>query len=305
MLSFSTCWNSSRHTDGEAVVDEILALGFDTIEISHGLKVSLLPGIRKAFADGRIKVSGIHNFCPSPVEVMIDAPDCYEFTSHRSNERERALALTLKTVEFAAEFASRYVVLHLGTVPMTKLSRELTEMAGAGRQYTPEYVRLKLKLVKIREALSRLYCGRAREALKTIAETAQKVGVPVAVESRSSYEQIPSEREMLPLLEDFPAPWVGYWHDFGHVQLKANLGLLNHHEWLSSVAPRLLGCHLHDVQWPDRDHRVPFQGTVDYDLLLPLVPLKKPIVWELSPSRKAEDIIMARQVWQSKYPAWS
>ena len=50
--------------------------------------------------------------------------------------------------------------------------------------------------------------------------------MPVAVESRSSYEQVPSEREMLRILDDFPAPWVGYWHDFGHVQLKANLGLL-------------------------------------------------------------------------------
>ena len=95
MLSFSTCWNSSRHTDGEVMVDEILSLGVDTIEISHGLKVSLLPGIRKAFQAGRIKVSGVHNFCPSPVELMIDAPDAYEFTSHRPHDRERAMALTL------------------------------------------------------------------------------------------------------------------------------------------------------------------------------------------------------------------
>ena len=48
MLSFSTCWNSHRHTDGGAMVDEILGMGFDTIEISHGLKVSLLPGVIRA-----------------------------------------------------------------------------------------------------------------------------------------------------------------------------------------------------------------------------------------------------------------
>ena len=305
MLSFSTCWNSGRHTDGGAMVDEILLLGFDTIEISHGLKVSLLPGIKRAFAEGRIKVSGVHNFCPSPVEVMIDAPDAYEFTSHRPHERERALALTLKTIEFAAEFAASYVVLHLGTVPMTKISKELTQMVAAGLEHTPEYVRRKIKLIKVRESLSSFYCGRARTALGAIAEAAEKARVPVAVESRSSYEQVPSEREMLRILDDFPAPWVGYWHDFGHVQLKANLGLLDHHEWLSAAAPRLLGCHLHDVQWPQRDHRVPFQGSVDYDRLLPLIPHRAPLVWELSPSRKAEDIIMARQVWKSKYPAWS
>src|SRR6187431_1760542 len=109
MLSFSTCWNSSRHQDGETMVDEILSLGVDTIEISHGLKVSLLPGIRKAFEAGRVKVSGVHNFCPSPVELMIDAPDAYEFTSHRPHDRERALALTLETIETAAQYQAKYV----------------------------------------------------------------------------------------------------------------------------------------------------------------------------------------------------
>ncbi|HWB05915.1 MAG TPA: TIM barrel protein [Verrucomicrobiales bacterium] len=305
MLSFSTCWNSGRHTDGEAVVDEILSLGFDTIEISHGLKVSLLPGIRKAFADGRVKVSGVHNFCPSPVEVMIDAPDCYEFTSHRPYDRERALSLTIKTLEYAAEFASKYAVLHLGTVPMKKISKELTRMLGEGLQNTPAYVKRKIKLVKVRESLSRHYCGRARGALTKIAEAAEKAGVPVAVESRSSYEQVPTEREMTAIMQDFATPWVGYWHDFGHVQLKANVGLLDHYEWLSSIAHRLLGCHLHDVVWPARDHRVPFRGTVDYDRLLPLVPPEKPIIWELSPSQKKEDIIMALEIWRTKYPAWS
>ena len=45
MLAFSTCWNSQRHTDGYQMIEEIVELGFNTIEISHGLKISLLPGI--------------------------------------------------------------------------------------------------------------------------------------------------------------------------------------------------------------------------------------------------------------------
>ena len=53
MLAFSTCWNSQKHTDGYAMVEEIISLGFTTIEISHGLKVSLLPGIIKAFEENR------------------------------------------------------------------------------------------------------------------------------------------------------------------------------------------------------------------------------------------------------------
>ena len=32
MIAFSTCWNSGRHTDGEAMLREIKRLGFDLIE---------------------------------------------------------------------------------------------------------------------------------------------------------------------------------------------------------------------------------------------------------------------------------
>lgn len=305
MLSFSTCWNSSRHTDGESMVDEILSLGVDTIEISHGLKVSLLPGIRKAFQAGRIKVSGVHNFCPSPVELMIDAPDAYEFTGHRPHDRERALALTLKTIETAAEYHAKYVVLHLGTVPMGKPSSKLTDMVINGKLNSREFVREKLKMIRTRESLSRLYFNRAREALAKIVEHAEKHGVPLAIESRSHYEQVPTEREMVELMQEVAGPWIGYWHDFGHVQLKANLSLLDHHQWLTKMQPYLIGCHLHDVIWPERDHRVPFQGSVDFDRLLPLVPPEKPIVWELSHRRKKEDILMALPLWRAKYAAWA
>ena len=42
MIAFSTNWNVNRQRDGVALVEEILALGFDTIELGHGLSVSQL-----------------------------------------------------------------------------------------------------------------------------------------------------------------------------------------------------------------------------------------------------------------------
>ena len=44
---------------------------------------------------------------------------------------------------------------------------------------------------------------------------------------------------MIDVLEEFDIPHVGYWHDFGHVQVKHNLGFLDHVEWMREVAPRL------------------------------------------------------------------
>ena len=70
MLSFSTCWNSSRHTDGDVMLREIKELGFDEVELGHGIRISLMPGIQQMYDAGKVKFTSLHNFCPLPVEVM-------------------------------------------------------------------------------------------------------------------------------------------------------------------------------------------------------------------------------------------
>lgn len=305
MLSFSTCWNNARHIDGESMIDEIASLGFRSIELSHGMTVAKLPGIRKAHAAGRFLCSGVHNFFPSPVEVMIDAPDAYEFTSHRSLDRKRAMEMSIQTLELAAEFHAAYMVLHMGSVPLKKekYTKPLTAMVKQGKQLDREFIKKKINFVKKREKIAPLYFSRAIDALEELAEKAEQLGVILAVESRSRYEDVPSEREMLHLQEHFKDnPWIGYWHDFGHVQLKHNLGLLDHSDWLKQISPHIIGAHIHDVEWPARDHRTPFTGTLDYKKLLPFFPQDCPIVWELSPSRDAEEIKQALNVWRQVFP---
>lgn len=46
------------------MIDEILSLGFDHVELSHGIKLSLLPGIMRAVDAGKVQVAGVHNFSP-------------------------------------------------------------------------------------------------------------------------------------------------------------------------------------------------------------------------------------------------
>jgi sugar phosphate isomerase/epimerase len=308
MLAFSTCWNNSRHHDGETMIEEIVGLGFRHIELSHGMTVAKLPGIRRAFERGLFSCAGVHNYFPSPVEVMIDAPDAYEFTSHRMPDRRRAMDMTMRTLEVAAEFRAAYLVLHMGSVPMnpTRWTRRLTAVVADGRAHTPAFTKRKIAFVKKREKLGPLYYRRAVEALEEIAARAAELGVRLAVESRSRYEDMPSEREMLALQAHFADnPWVGYWHDFGHVQLKHNLGLLDHGEWLARIAPHLIGGHVHDVEWPARDHRVPFAGTIDFARLLEHFPPGCPLVWELSPTRDAGQIREALARWRDEFPARS
>ncbi len=303
MLSLSTCWNSHRFTDGLDLANEARSMGFEHIEISHGTRVSLIPGLLQAFERGIIRVSSVHNFCPSPVEVLIDAPDVYEFTSHRQFDRERAVHLTRQSIQTAARFGASRLVLHMGSVPMKRLTERLEAWVYRGRIFSREYTALKLKLVQQREKVSTFYLDRARAALHDLLPVAEEHKVALAIETRSHFEQVPNEREMLQLLTDFKdSPWLGAWHDFGHVQRKANLGLLDHAQHLAAIAPRLLGCHVHDVAWPDRDHRIPFTGgCVDFARLLPLVPHGIPLVWELSPSQKRLQIIDKLAEWTGKF----
>jgi sugar phosphate isomerase/epimerase len=303
--AFSTCWNNSRHHNGEAMVDEILDLGFSELELSHGMTVAKLPGLRKAFDDGRFTCIGVHNYFPSPVEVMIDAPDAYEYTSHRAFERGRAMDKTLETLEIAASFKARYVVLHMGSVPMNpaRWTRALNARVADGERDTPGFAKRRIAFIKKREKLGPLYYRRAIDALEVLAAKAAELDLVLAVESRSRFEDMPTEREMLRLQEHFKEhAHVRYWHDFGHVQLKHNLGLLDHGDWLDRIRPYLLGAHVHDVQWPARDHRVPFTGEIDFKDLLSRFPDDAPLTWELSPTRKAEEIREALIVWQHLFP---
>src|SRR5205823_3255860 len=70
MISFSTCWNSGRHTAGDEMLREIKDLGFNRIELGHGIRISLMPGIQKMFEAGEVEFTSLHNFCPLPVEIM-------------------------------------------------------------------------------------------------------------------------------------------------------------------------------------------------------------------------------------------
>ena len=203
MIAFSTCWNSHKHSDGLAMVEEIVELGFDTIEISHGLKVSLLPGIIRAYQEKIVKVSGVHNFCPSPVEVLIDAPDCYEFTSHRERERKRAVDLTLATIRTAERFNAKYIVMHLGSIPMKRISPKLEKLASNNELESKAYEKLKSKLIKKRQKIAPLYIERAMSALDQVISEASKNNINLGIESRSAYEDLPNEDELISLMEHY------------------------------------------------------------------------------------------------------
>src|SRR5215831_17586146 len=168
MYSFSTCWNSHRHTDGRAMLREIRALGFEYAELSHGTRISLVPGIIEAVDAGEIKVSSVHNFCPLPMGVDRSAPNLYQFSSEWGREREMAERYTLKTIEFAARVKAQVVVLHLGSIEMKNYSDKLVEMAAKGQRESEKYQRLCTEVDERREEKKGPFLERVKEMLRKV-----------------------------------------------------------------------------------------------------------------------------------------
>jgi sugar phosphate isomerase/epimerase len=301
VIAFSTCWNSHRHTDGEEMLQEILELGFDRAELGHGIRLSLMPGVQKMFEAGKIKFSSLHNFCPLPVEVLGASPDCYQFSSPSASERERAVKQTFQTIDFAERFGAPFVVLHLGEVRMRSATDALIALAKKGKLLSKKYVREKIKAVEKREAAAAPYLERVKNCLKRIVDYAAAKNVRLGVEGRRGYEEIPSERELPRLLEEMNSPQLGYWHDFGHIQIKENLEFLDHGEWLRKIGPRTFGCHVQDCIWPAQDHQPPFAGDVDLINLVPLLPRDCAWVWEMSPRKTADEIKRSVEIWKKHF----
>jgi sugar phosphate isomerase/epimerase len=308
MIAFSTNWIAGRERDGAALVQKILNLGFKTIELGHGLNVSQLHGIREFYAQGQggFQVLSVHNFCPMPVEIPTDNPDCYEFTSYRPDDRERAIRLTRHTMTTAVEFGARFVVLHLGRItPLIGMTDTLLTALQKEGVASRQYARLKLETVRKRENAARVYLDRVTALLEPLVEEASKMGLTLCVENRSDFEAIPTERELLALLKNFDSPHLRYWHDFGHAQMRESLGLLDHAQWLAEIAPFAIGAHLQDAKWPDEDHLIPFEGEIPFDRLVPLLPPSLPYILELSSKSNPEAIIASVNRWNALFSSTS
>ena len=282
------------------MLEEIWNLGFRQIELGHGIRVSLLQGIADFVRDHDLTITSVHNFCPLPIDVFHSSPDCLQCTSNDGTERKRAERHTLATIDQAASVGAPTVVLHLGFARMRNFTKELVKQIYDGKIFSRTFVRTKLRALRLREQTD-LY-SRVLDWLRPVVEHATQAGVALAIENRIEIETFPNESEFQRLFQDLDQKVVGYWHDFGHAQVRQHLTLLDHAEWLKAAAPRLLGCHVHDVIYPDRDHRIPFQGIIPFKELLDLIPKQVPLVWELTPRVSADEILMALKRWRELFP---
>jgi len=269
---------------------EIRELGFEYAELSHGIRISLLPGILEAVEAGEIKISSLHNFCPLPMGVEHAAPNIFKFTSDNPRERENALKHTLKTIEMAGRVGAPCIVLHMGCVEMKDYTDKLIDMVGGGKKESPKYEKLCEEVLLRREEKKERAVQNANVILRLLVAEVEPRGLKLGIENREALEEIPFERDFSFFFKEFDSASVVYWHDTGHGQIKENLGFIHHALHLDSMKDRLYGLHIHDVQFPGRDHRPPGAGMIDFAGLKPSAQFAKVKVFELSPSLTVEEV---------------
>ncbi len=286
---------------------EIRDLGFEYAELSHGIRMSLVPGILEAVAAGEIKISSLHNFCPLPMGINYAAPNVFKFSSDDPRERENARKHTLKTIEMAERVGAGLIVLHTGAVELRGFwgsidyNEKLEAMLEAGQKDSPKYAKLVSEMLGRREKPKDRAMEHAADIIRQVAEVAGAKGILLGIENREAVEEIPFDDEIGFFLGDLPEN-VRYWHDTGHAQIKENLGLIVQHSMhVESLADRLAGFHVHDVKPPGMDHCPPGSGMIDFAALAPFVKPTHRKVLELNPGVSPDDVRtgfeFVRKVW--------
>jgi sugar phosphate isomerase/epimerase len=302
--AISTHWNAFRHRSGEEMIEEIVRdLDLHHVELGYDLRVDLVPGVKRMVAEGAVQVNSLHNFCPVPIGAPQGHPELFVMGSLNRRVRQAALMHTTKTIRFAEELGAKVVVCHAGNVEMRRLTGKLIALCVDGKQFSPPYERIKEKLLVRREKKARAYLDHLCTSIEALLPVLDASGIALAFENLPTWESIPTETEMNTIARRFDSPRLRYWHDFGHGQIRHNLGLSAHFQCLEKLVPWLAGFHIHDTNPPAHDHLMPPEGSIDFNAFSPLIPDQALKVFEPAPGMPAEvvrqGINAIRNAWET------
>lgn len=280
------------------MLKEMAALGFEQVELSHGIRITLVPGILRAVEEGVVKITSTHNFCPLPTGIMQPAPNLYEPSATEHREHEQWLRHTRRSIDFAAQVKSRVVVCHLGSVrffwfhPGRRVHRYLRKTPNAGRNGDDGryHALLKKSLEKLRKRMPP-YWAQVKASVQEMLDYARSKSVRLGFENREKFDELPLDADYAEFLASFGADApIGYWHDTGHADLKEGMGLLKHRAHLEQLARHTIGFHLHDVSAQGYDHQPIGAGQIDFEMVSRFWKPEHLLTLELSPRIAVEHV---------------
>jgi sugar phosphate isomerase/epimerase len=277
--------------DMHAFVEETRALGYDAIEVSHStplVQFERLMGYRD------VPISSIHAPAPLVRDDAGRANGTLNLASTDDAQRRAAIDYTKHSIDLTRDAGGKFVVVHLGGVgdKMFDAERELRRLYDSGTQEGERVEELQAECHLQRHRQVGPWLGKARETLRELVGYAAPLGIGIGIENRLHYHEIPQAVEADDLLVDYMPGEAGYWHDVGHAEVQARLGLVDKRLWLDTNGPRTLGTHLHDVNGL-ADHRAPGHGDVEWEYIRDGLPAGALRVFEINQSQSADDVAAA------------
>lgn len=302
-ISMSTCWLSHRHTDGYEMIQEIIDMGFEYVELGHGISISLVPGIFKALAENLIKISSCHNFCPLPPHVTQAAPNIYQPSSPDSRELDLWVRQTMRSIDTTFQVGADRLVTHMGSLfffwgdPSKKIRPLLREEITAEELQKDEaFIKAREKLWNKMYKASPKHVKRIRQSLERVQEHALEKGVMICAENREGILELPLDSETGEFYDAVSdLGMVKLWHDTGHAKLKERMGLMDHASFLEEYHEEIIGYHLHDTTPEGRDHQALGDGYIDFDMVKQYFREDQVFVLELSPRLKKEKVLQSKE----------
>jgi sugar phosphate isomerase/epimerase len=294
-LGISTAWNAASLRIGEKVLDQILRLGFRSIEVDYRLSEDAVPLLEGYVREGRLVVSSIHNYAPLPTgeEPTNRGGDKLSLASTDEAERREAVALTRKTIDLAARLGARVVVLHIGRVEIgLRYFQELSDICKAEGVNSKRARQLRDMVKKLRKDLRPRHMESVTRSLKELISYVGDDDITLCIENRYYFHQIPLPVEALYLIDEISSPRLRYWHDIGHAHVTEAQGWLPQLPALDMLKEHLLGIHIHDSVFTD-DHLAPGAGEINFAPVLERVPAQAIKVMELSPRVSEEEVVLS------------
>jgi sugar phosphate isomerase/epimerase len=292
VISFSTMWAQQDRFERDMGTFRrlVASFGFNAIEVSHSTEPD---GLEVLMRDGEVPLSSLH--APTPRRKLPDGRLNGDANIASPDEDERTLATeeTKRTIDYAARYGLKLVVVHLGGVGnhMTDLERTLRRLVEAGEGESDLAHLTRQQLARWRAEYATVHLEAARRSLAELVEYAAPHRVALGLESRLHYHEIPHPDEALELLAGYDNSAAGYWHDVGHCEVQARLGMIDRWSWFPKLTSRTIGAHLHDVDGI-LDHRAPGNGDVDWTYIARGLPPTALRVFEID-QRQPEDAVAA------------
>ena len=268
----------------------VASFGYTAIEVSHSTDDA---GLATLMGRGEVPLTSMH--APAPRRQLTDGRINGDANLASPDEPERRLAIaeTRRTLDFAARARLPRVVLHLGGVGnyMSEPERLLRRLVEAGEGEGEPAEALRVELRRYRSAGIDAHIEAARRSLRELVDYAAPYGIALGLESRLHYHEIPHPDEALFLLAGYDNAEAGYWHDVGHCEVQARIGMIDRGAWFPTLTSRTIGAHLHDVDGI-LDHRAPGNGDVDWSYIAAGLPPDALRVFEID-QRQPDDKVAA------------